>query len=61
MVSDQVLHEIGCAARWYSLITPPNRQVQRSSGLVVVVAGWSLLAGLVGPVPVVMTGVLAEG
>jgi hypothetical protein len=40
-------------------LAPPNRQIQGSAGLVVVV-GWSVLAGLVRPVPVVMTGVLAE-
>jgi hypothetical protein len=39
----------------------PSRgpQVQRGSSLAVLI-GWSLLAGLVGSVPVVMTGVLAE-
>jgi hypothetical protein len=38
---------------------PLNRQVQRRVHSVVLV-GWSLLAGLVGPVPIVMTGILAE-
>jgi hypothetical protein len=37
----------------------PDWQVQRKAGMVVVV-GWSLLAGLVGPVPVVVVGVLPE-
>ena len=40
-------------------LPPLNRQVRPSAGLVVL-ARWSLLAGLVGPVPVVMAGVLAE-
>jgi hypothetical protein len=37
----------------------PSWQVQRRTGLVVLI-GRSLLAGLVRPVPVVMVGVLAE-
>jgi hypothetical protein len=40
-------------------LPPLNWQVERSSSPAVPI-GWSLLAGLVGPMPVVMTGVLAE-
>jgi hypothetical protein len=40
-------------------LPPPNRRVRRNVDLVVLV-GWSLLAGLVRPVPVVMAGVLAQ-
>jgi hypothetical protein len=41
-------------------LPPLNWQVQRSAGLIVIV-GWSLLVGLVRPVPVVtLTGLLAE-
>ena len=40
-------------------LAPLDRQVQRRAGLAVV-AGWSLLAGLVRAVPVVMADVLAE-
>lgn len=58
------IHAISHAARWYSLITTEhlpllNRQVQRSADLVCLVGRW-LLAGLMGPVSVVMAGVLAE-
>ncbi len=37
-----------------------NRQVERNGDLVVVI-GWSLLAGLVRAVPVVVADVLAKG
>jgi len=40
-------------------LPPPDWEVQRSGGLGFLV-GRALLAGLVGPVPVVMAGVLAE-
>jgi hypothetical protein len=40
-------------------LSPPDWQGQRGAGLVVLVGG-SLSAGLVGPVPVVMVGILAE-
>jgi len=40
-------------------LPPPDWEVQRSGGLGFLV-GRALLAGLLGPVPVVMAGVLAE-
>ncbi|MGO9219372.1 MAG: hypothetical protein ACLP5E_16650 [Streptosporangiaceae bacterium] len=64
-MSDLGIREIACAALVVLVdhaaedLSPLNWQVQRSSGLAALI-GRSLLAGLVGPVPVVMADVLVE-
>jgi hypothetical protein len=63
--SELRIREVGYATLWYSLITPPKylpaqHRCAGRPGEWRVVVGWSLLAGLVRAVTVVMAGVLRE-